>query len=106
MLKAQEIKDAKHSGIGKAPLKLSDGGGLQLHVFANGRKTWIYSYRFQGKQKNITLGKYPQMTTIVARSSAANLKKQLAENPDKELVLTNRKRLCCTNLSVKAFSAI
>ena len=48
MLKAQEIKDAKHSGIGKAPLKLSDGGGLQLHVFANGRKTWIYSYRFQG----------------------------------------------------------
>nr|MBP8207747.1 DUF4102 domain-containing protein [Acinetobacter sp.] len=70
MLKAQEIKDAKHSGIGKAPLKLSDGGGLQLHVFANGRKTWIYSYRFQGKQKNITLGKYPQMTTIVAMMCA------------------------------------
>lgn len=92
MLKAQEIKDAKHSGIGTAPLKLSDGGGLQLHVFANGRKTWIYSYRFHGKQKNITLGKYPQITTIVARSSAANLKKQLAENPDKELVLTSRKQ--------------
>ena len=48
MLKAQQIKDAKHSGVGKAPLKLSDGNGLQLHVFANGRKTWIYSYRYNG----------------------------------------------------------
>ena len=33
VLKAQQIKDAKHSGVGKAPLKLSDGNGLQLHVF-------------------------------------------------------------------------
>lgn len=84
MLKAQQIKDAKHSGVGKAPLKLSDGNGLQLHVFANGRKTWIYSYRYNGKQKNITLGKYPQVTAIVARSNAANLKKQLEENPNQD----------------------
>ena len=84
MLKAQQIKDAKHSGVGKAPLKLSDGNGLQLHVFANGRKTWIYSYRYNGKQKNITLGKYPQVTAIVARSNAANLKKQLEENPEQD----------------------
>lgn len=84
MLKAQQIKDVKHSGVGKAPVKLSDGNGLQLHVFANGRKTWIYSYRYKGKQKNITLGKYPQVTAIVARSNAANLKKQLEENPDQD----------------------
>ncbi|MGQ1368368.1 hypothetical protein ACT4YY_13445 [Acinetobacter baumannii] len=30
---------------------MSDGNGLQLHVFANGRKTRIYSYRYNGKQK-------------------------------------------------------
>lgn len=91
MLKTQQIKDAKHSEVGKAPLKLSDGNGLQLHVFANGRKTWIYSYRYNGKQKNITLGKYPQMTAIVARSNAANLKKQLEENPDQDPSTSNTK---------------
>ena len=91
MLKAQQIKDAKHSGVGKAPLKLSDGNGLQLHVFANGRKTWIYSYRYNGKQKNITLGKYPQVTAIVARSNGANLKKQLEENPEQDPSIGNTK---------------
>jgi integrase len=91
VLKAQQIKDAKHSGVGKAPLKLSDGNGLQLHVFANGRKTWIFSYRYNGKQKNITLGKYPQMTAIVARSNAANLKKQLDESPDQDPSISSKK---------------
>ena len=91
VLKAQQIKDAKHSGVGKAPLKLSDGNGLQLHVSANGRKTWIFSYRYNGKQKNITLGKYPQMTAIVARSNAANLKKQLDESPDQDPSISSKK---------------
>ena len=91
MLKVQEIKDAKHSGIGKTPLKLSDGNGLQLHVFPNERKTWIYSYRFKGKQKNITLGKFPAMTATVARSIVLNLKRQIEEEPNQEPSLDDRK---------------
>ncbi|MDN8084813.1 hypothetical protein QZJ90_03405 [Acinetobacter baumannii] len=70
---------------------MSDGNGLQLHVFANGRKTRIYSYRYNGKQKNITLGKYPQMTAIVAPSNAANLKKQLEKKPVQDSSSSNTK---------------
>ena len=41
------------------PVKLSDGGGLFLLVSPTGGKLWRYSYRFDGKQKTLALGSYP-----------------------------------------------
>ncbi|TEU27189.1 site-specific integrase [Acinetobacter seifertii] len=92
MLTEGKIKQAKHSGIGNLPMKLGDGNGLQLHVFPTGRKSWLYSYRFEGKQKTITIGKYPQITLINARSMASNLKRQQEENPFTEPTLANKKK--------------
>lgn len=40
-------------------LKLSDGGGLYLHVTPNGSKHWRLAYRFEGKQKLLSFGPYP-----------------------------------------------
>lgn len=40
----------------KAPDKYSDGGGLQLHVLANGGKYWRMAYRFDGKRKAYSIG--------------------------------------------------
>lgn len=58
MLTDSKIKRFKPSADTKKPDKYSDGNGLQLHVFPHGRMTWIYAYRFNGKQKNINLGTY------------------------------------------------
>ena len=37
-------------------MKLSDGGGLYLHVTATGSKLWRMAYRFEGKQKLLSFG--------------------------------------------------
>lgn len=41
------------------PYKISDSGGLFLLVTLTGGKLWRYSYRFDGKQKTLALGSYP-----------------------------------------------
>lgn len=38
--------------------KLSDGGGLQIHIVPTGSKLWRWAYRFEGKQKTMPLGAY------------------------------------------------
>lgn len=51
--------------------KVSDGNGLQLTVSPNGCKTWCVAYRYpatrDGKQKRLTLGRYPSVTLREAR---------------------------------------
>jgi hypothetical protein len=40
--------------------KLADGEGMVLLVRPNGSKYWRLRYRFGGKEKMLTLGKYPK----------------------------------------------
>jgi integrase len=47
--------------------KLSDGGGLQLWIMPSGSKIWNLAYRFDGKQKKLSLGAYPAMSLSDAR---------------------------------------
>ena len=42
--------------------KLSDGGGLYLLIHPNGGKYWRMDYRFNGKQKTLSLGVYPDVS--------------------------------------------
>ena len=44
------------------PDKYTDKYGLQLFVRSTGTKSWISVYRFDGKQKSMTLGTYPFMS--------------------------------------------
>mgnify|MGYP003344112503 CR=1 FL=1 len=39
---------------------LADGKGLYLFVTPAGGKSWRLKYRYNGKQKDLTLGKYPR----------------------------------------------
>lgn len=48
-------------------IKLSDGGGLQLHVHPNGSKYWKLAYRYDGKQKKLAFGVYPEVSLAEAR---------------------------------------
>ena len=66
----------------KSPDKYTDRDGLQLHVFANGRMTWIYAYRFADKQRSLTLGAYPLLSLQEARSKHQGAIKQLFEGID------------------------
>ena len=41
--------------------KLTDGGGLQLWLQPTGGRLWRLAYRFDGKQKLLALGVYPEV---------------------------------------------
>ncbi|MBL8574212.1 MAG: tyrosine-type recombinase/integrase [Hyphomicrobiaceae bacterium] len=62
--------------------KLSDGAGLQLHVFPNGSKLWRVAYRFDGKQKTLALGAYPEISLARARERTQEARRAIAEGHD------------------------
>jgi integrase len=62
--------------------KLSDGRGLQLHVTPTGSKLWRWAYRYQGKQKLMALGIYPDISLSQARHLAEEGRKLLAMGTD------------------------
>ncbi len=64
------LTDAQCRSEKKGPTrrKLSDGYGLQFWVQPNGRKLWQLVYQFQGKQRQIALGPYPEVSLTAART--------------------------------------
>jgi len=47
--------------------KLFDGGGFFLLVTPSGGKLWNFKYRFDGKEKKVALGAYPDLSLAEAR---------------------------------------
>ncbi len=45
----------------KKAVRLFDGGGLYLEVAPSGGKWWRFKYRFDGKEKRLSLGVYPEV---------------------------------------------
>lgn len=62
--------------------KYSDGGGLSLVINKSGSVHWRLSYRFDGKQKTITLGHYPILTLAQARKTRDSIKTQIRNGID------------------------
>ncbi len=67
-------------------VKLSDGGGLQLWIEANGAKRWRLAYRIAGAQKSLALGVYPATGLREARAAREEAKRLLANGQDPSLV--------------------
>ena len=64
-LTISQIKNAKTKD---KLVKLSDGGGLALWVYASGLKSWKLSFRDDaGKQQTLTLGRFPDFSLVEAR---------------------------------------
>jgi hypothetical protein len=57
---------------GEALQKVSDGGGLQLWVQPNGSKLWRMAFRFNGAQKTLAFGAYPEISLSDGRAPAHN----------------------------------
>ena len=62
--------------------KLTDGDGMVLLVHPNGSKYWRLRYRFDGKEKMLALGIYPEVTLADARARRDEARKQLANGID------------------------
>ena len=77
------IKNAKPTS---ATQKLKDGGGLFLYVEPNGSKRWRYRFQFEGKEKLLSLGVYPDVTLKEARTERDRLKDLIKQgiNPSEQ----------------------
>lgn len=73
------VKNAKPS---KKPIKMSDGGGLYLEVTPKGGKYWRQKYRFQGKEKRLAHGVYPDVSLKMARDRRDEARRLLADGID------------------------
>ena len=62
--------------------KLTDGHGMHLLVHPNGSKYWRLQYRYDGKQKMLALGVYPEITLADARARRDEARKLLANGVD------------------------
>jgi integrase len=89
MLTDVEIKALTSPG---KPLKKADGGGLFLLVETNGSKLWRLSYRFAGKQKTISGGRYPHVKLAAARKWRDDAKRLLAAGVDPSAARKEGKR--------------
>ncbi len=67
---------------GDKTLRLFDGGGLYLEVAPSGGKWWRLKYRFDGKEKRISLGVYPDVSLKDARQRRDDARKLLANSTD------------------------
>jgi integrase len=82
MLNDTRIRNAKPA---ERDFKLTDFDGLYLLVRKNGSRLWRFAYRFGGKQKQIALGAYPQVTLAEARDRREAARKLLANGKDPSL---------------------
>jgi hypothetical protein len=62
--------------------RLTDGHGLHLFVKTNGRKLWRWRYEFQGKEKLMSFGSYPDVSLKAAREAHESAWKRLADGID------------------------
>ena len=64
------------------PVTLFDGGGLFLLVTTTGGKLWRFKYRFDGKERLMSFGSYPEISLSDARLKREEARKQVANGID------------------------
>lgn len=67
---------------GEKPFRLFDERGLYLEVTPNGGKWWRLKYRFEGKEKRLSLGVYPDVGLKDARDRRDEARRLLGNGVD------------------------
>jgi integrase len=64
------------------PYKLGDEGGLYALINPDSSKWWRLKYRFEGKEKSLSMGVYPHVSLQQARARRDDAKKAVANGID------------------------
>ncbi|BDI06103.1 tyrosine-type recombinase/integrase [Sphaerotilus microaerophilus] len=67
---------------GKSRVRLTDSGGLYLEVAGAGSRRWFWKYYFDGKEKRLSLGSYPEVSLKDARAARDDARKQQQAGTD------------------------
>jgi integrase len=76
----------RRSVPGEKSHRLYDGRGLYLEVTPNGGRWWRWKYRFEGKEKLLSMGTYPDTGLKMARGKRDEARTLLASGVDPSAV--------------------
>jgi len=62
--------------------RLTDGGGLYLQITPAGGRLWRWKYRFEGREKLMSFGSYPDVSLSLVRERHVEARKLLASGTD------------------------
>lgn len=65
-----------------APIVKSDGDGLTFTLSSGHTASWVLRYRLNGKQRELTLGRYPDLTLEAARRLATKKRVDVQQGID------------------------
>lgn len=102
LLTDKAVKNAKPK---EKSYRLKDGDGLFLQVEPIGSRYWRLRYFFNGKEKMLALGTYPEVTLAEARAKRLDARKQLQNGIDPSAQKKENKRIAALNAS-NTFQAI
>ena len=88
--------------------KLTDGEGLFLLITKNGGKRWRFKYRFDGKEKIISIGTYPGISLAKAREKKNEMRSQVANgiSPADEKKKTKEKKTTAKAKTIFTFEKL
>jgi integrase len=75
-------KEVRNSKPAEKARRLFDGRGLYLEIAPAGGKWWRLKYRFQGREKRLSLGVFPDVSLKAARAKRDELRGLLAVGVD------------------------
>lgn len=64
------------------PVAKADGGGLTFTLSSAGAASWVLRYRYAGKPRELTLGRYPDVSLSAARDRARKERAKIQEGAD------------------------
>lgn len=64
------------------PYRLFDGRGLYVEIAPSGGRWWRFKYRFNGREKRLSLGVYPEVSLKAARDRLDDVRRLLASGVD------------------------
>jgi len=79
MLTDLQIRSTKP---GEKPVRLYDERGLYLEIATNGGRWWRFKYRYEGKEKLLSMGTYPDTPLKAARERRDRARALLEEGVD------------------------
>lgn len=102
MLSDVTVRNAKAK---ETPYKLADERGLYLFVKPEGGRYWRMNYRFDGRQKTLALGVYPDVSLKDARDRRDEARRLLANGADPGAVKAAQK-VARAEAAANSFEAI
>lgn len=82
MLSDTKLRALTKGHSNNAPVKHADSNGLAALVRPNGQISFIFRFRWEGKQQTHTIGKYPNVSLKEARERASQCRKWVADGFD------------------------